>query len=192
VTAQPVANIRSIEFADSLLMRVASGDHGAFGELYDLICARLHGVIRRCLIDPAQSEEVTQDVFLEIWQNAARYEPESGGAVGWMMTIAHRRAVDRVRSSQASRDRDIRIGIRDTPRDFDHVAEAGEISIEHERARRALAAISELQREVVMLAYFDGLSQTEIAAQLGVKIGTVKTRLRDGLIRLRAEMTTAE
>jgi RNA polymerase sigma-70 factor (ECF subfamily) len=174
--------------ADGLLLLVAGGDRAAFAALYDLASARVHGIVRRVLVDQAQSEEVTQDVFLEIWQHASRFDPEVGHAVGWILTIAHRKAVDRVRASQASRNRDLKIGIRDMPREFDHVAEEVEITVEHSRARSALANITELQRQVVTLAYFDGLSQNEIAEKLNVKVGTVKTRLRDGLMRLRIEM----
>jgi RNA polymerase sigma-70 factor (ECF subfamily) len=188
VTASIVRSPTSNDDADRLLVLVADGDRAAFGQLYDLVAPKVFGIVRRCLIDQAQSEEVTQDVFLEIWQNATRYDPDAGGAVGWMLTMAHRRAIDRVRASQSSRNRDLKIGIRDMPREFDHVSEEVEISVEHSRAVLALSKITELQRQVVTLAYFDGLTQREIAENLNVNIGTVKTRLRDGLIRLRAEM----
>jgi RNA polymerase sigma-70 factor (ECF subfamily) len=178
--------------ADRLLLLVADGDRAAFAQLYDLVAPKVHGIVRRCLVDHAQSDEVTQDVFLEIWQNATRYQPDAGKAVTWMLTIAHRRAIDRVRASQSSRNRDMKIGIRDMPHEFDHVSEEVEISIEHSRAVLALSKITELQRQVVTLAYFDGLTQREIAEALNVNIGTVKTRLRDGLIRLRAEMLATE
>ena len=170
------------------LERVAAGDQLAFGELYDLTSARIFGLVRRLLIDHAQSEEVTQEVFLEIWQTAPRFDATRGGAMSWMMTMAHRRAVDRIRSSQAGRDRDQRIGRRDLTVAYDDVAETVEITIEHERVARAMTRLTELQREAVSLAYYGGLTHSELAHHLDVPLGTVKTRLRDGMIRLRDEL----
>ena len=172
--------------ADELLARVGRGDRAAFGELYDQTAPRLFGLIRRLVVDAAQAEEVTQDVYLEIWQTAVRFDPAKGNAIGWMFTLAHRRAVDRIRSAQAARDRDLRIGTRDMDVPVDTVAEAAETSIEHERVQGALGELSDLQRECVALAYYGGLTQSEIAARLDVPLGTVKTRLRDGMIRLRS------
>jgi RNA polymerase sigma-70 factor (ECF subfamily) len=176
---------------EELLGRVATGDQQAFASLYDLLAPRVLGLIRKVLIDHAQSEEVAQEVFLEIWQSATRFEPGRGAAASWILTIAHRRAIDRVRASQAGRDRDVRIGIRDFPTAFDQVAESAEISIEHERVSRAMANLSEIQRQAVSLAYYGGYSQSEVADILAVPLGTVKTRLRDGMIRLRDEMGVA-
>ena len=171
--------------ADELLARVGVGDREAFGALYDTTAARLFGLIRRLVVDPAQAEEVTQDVYLEIWQTAPRFDAARGSAIAWMFTLAHRRAVDRIRSAQAARTRDLRIGARDLDVPVDTVAEAAATRIEHERVQGALGELSELQRECVALAYYDGLSQSEIAERLHVPLGTVKTRLRDGMIRLR-------
>jgi len=176
---------------DELLARVATGDQAAFGELYDQTAARVLGLVKRLLKDHAQSEEVTQEVFLEVWQTATRYDPARGSAASWMLTMAHRRAVDRVRASQASRDRDARIGVRDHETEFDQVSENVEIRLEHERVTRALARLTDLQRQAVELAYYKGLSHSEVATMLGVPLGTVKTRLRDGMIRLRDEMGVA-
>jgi RNA polymerase sigma-70 factor (ECF subfamily) len=170
------------------LARVATGDKRAFAELYDATAPRIYGLVRRLLIDPAQSEEVTQEIYLEIWQTATRYKPERGSAMSWMLTMAHRRAVDRVRASQASRDRDSKIGIRDYDREYDQVAEHVEITMEGERVKRALQGLTELQRQAVELAYYRGLSHSEIATELHVPVGTIKTRIRDGMIRLRDAM----
>jgi RNA polymerase sigma-70 factor (ECF subfamily) len=170
------------------LARVATGDKRAFAELYDTTAARVYGLVKRLLIDPAQAEEVTQEIYLEIWQTATRYQPERGSAMSWMLTMAHRRAVDRVRASQASRDRDTRIGIRDYDREYDQVAEHVEITMEGARVKRALQGLTELQRQAVQLAYYGGLSHSEIATELHVPVGTVKTRIRDGMIRLRDAM----
>ncbi|KQO47800.1 MULTISPECIES: sigma-70 family RNA polymerase sigma factor [unclassified Frigoribacterium] len=176
---------------DELLPRVAQGDQAAFAELYDQTAPRVLGLVKRLLKDHAQSEEVTQEVFLEIWQNATRFDSTRGSAASWMLTMAHRRAVDRIRASQAGRDRDLKIGVRDLETDYDSVTESVEIRIEHERVERALGRLTELQRQAVKLAYYGGLSHSEVAKLLDVPIGTVKTRLRDGMIRLRDEMGVA-
>jgi RNA polymerase sigma-70 factor (ECF subfamily) len=170
---------------DELLDAVGRGDRTAFGELYDATAPRLFGLVRRLVVDAAQAEEVTQDVYLEIWQNAPRFDAARGNAIAWMFTIAHRRAVDRIRSAQAARERDLRIGARDVEVPVDTVAEAAETTIEHDRVVGALGELSDLQRECVALAYYGGLTQSEIAERLDVPLGTVKTRLRDGMIRLR-------
>lgn len=176
---------------EDLLQRVATGDREAFAQLYDRTAPRVFGLVKRLLRDHAQSEEVTQEIFLEIWQTAARYDTGKGGAIAWMLTMTHRRAVDRVRASQASRDRDTRIGIRDFPTDFDSVSESVDVRIESERVKEAMMRLTELQRQAVQLAYFGGYSHSEVAAMLSVPIGTVKTRLRDGMIRLRDELGVA-
>jgi len=176
---------------ETLLAQIAGGDQAAFGALYDEISPRVFGLIRRLLVDHAQSEEVTQEVFLEIWQNASRYEPSKGGASTWILTMAHRRAIDRIRSSQSGRDRDVKIGIRDYVSDYDNVADTVETTIEHERVKEAMSQLTELQRQAVTLAYYGGFSHSEVAAMLSVPIGTVKTRLRDGMIRLRDELGVA-
>jgi len=176
---------------EDLLQRVARGDRAAFAALYDATASRVFGLVKRLLRDHAQSEEVTQEVFLEIWQTAARYDPTKGGAMAWMLTMTHRRAVDRVRASQASRDRDVRIGIRDHAPAFDSVVENVEVRIESERVKEAMMRLTELQRQAVQLAYFGGFSHREVSAMLRVPVGTVKTRLRDGMIRLRDELGVA-
>ena len=176
---------------EELLGQVAGGDEKAFGELYDQMAPRVLGLVRRLLVDPSQSEEVTQEIFLEIWQTATRYEAQRGGASTWILTMAHRRAIDRIRSSQASRDRDLRIGIRDLAVAYDEVSETVGVRIEHERVEKAMLRLTELQRQAISLAYYGGLSQGEVADRLRIPLGTVKTRLRDGMIRLRDELGVA-
>jgi RNA polymerase sigma-70 factor (ECF subfamily) len=176
------------DHAGALLVRVAGGDHAAFAALYDMLAPRVFGLILRILVDRAQSEEVLQEVFLEIWQSAERFAPDKGQGRSWMLTMAHRRAVDRVRSAQASVDRDVRVGIRDIGVVHDAVAEEVESRIEAERVAEALSTLPDAQREAITLAYFGGYSQSEIAALVGAPLGTVKTRMRDGLSRLRTEM----
>lgn len=174
-----------------LLERVARGDKAAFSELYDTVAPRVYGLVKRLLVDPSQAEEVTQEVFLEIWQTASRFDPARGGAVTWILTMTHRRAVDRVRASQASRDRDLKVGVRDYPREYDHVAETVEVSVEHERVEKAMGRLTELQRQAITLSYYGGYTNSEVASILSVPIGTVKTRIRDGMIRLRDELGVA-
>nr|WP_255424702.1 ECF RNA polymerase sigma factor SigK [Agromyces sp. LHK192] len=168
-----------------LLRATATGDRDAFSRLYDATAPRVFGLVRRLLVDAAQAEEVTQEVYLESWQTAARFDPAKGDAMAWLLTLAHRRAVDRVRAAQASHDRDLRVGARDLDVPVDEVAEIVETRVEHERVTTALGALSDAQREALALAYYEGCTQSEIAARLDVPLGTVKTRLRDGMIRLR-------
>jgi RNA polymerase sigma-70 factor (ECF subfamily) len=174
-----------------LLERVARGDKAAFSALYDALAPRVYGLVKRLLVDPSQAEEVTQEVFLEIWQTASRFDSARGGAVTWILTMTHRRAVDRVRASQASRDRDLKVGVRDYPQDYDHVAETVEVSVEHERVEKAMGRLTELQRQAITLSYYGGYTNSEVASILSVPIGTVKTRIRDGMIRLRDELGVA-
>lgn len=173
---------------EGLLREVARGDRTAFAEVYDRISGRVLGLVTRLLRDRAQSEEVTQEVFLEIWQQAGRFDANRGSGISWVLTMAHRRAVDRIRASQKSHERDLKIGIRDMEREFDGVSESVEIRVENERVKRAMSRLTALQREAVVLAYYGGYSHSEMAQILGVPLGTVKTRLRDGMIRLRDEL----
>jgi RNA polymerase sigma-70 factor (ECF subfamily) len=165
------------------LRLVARGDADAFDAVYDHVAASVFGVVRRVVRDPAQSEEVTQDVLLEVWRDAAKFDPGRGSATAWVMMLAHRRAVDRVRSVQKESERERRTAVADVP--FDEVAEAVESSLERERVRRCLGSLTALQRESVTLAYYGGYTYSQVAGLLGVPGGTVKTRMRDALIRLR-------
>ena len=170
---------------DDLVMRVARGDTAAFEAVYDRLADVVFGVIRRVLRDPAQSEEVAQEVLVEVWRTATRFDPDKGGASTWVLTMAHRRAIDRVRSAQAAHDREERVAHRDHVPAFDEVAEQVETRLEQEQVRRCLGNLTELQRESVTLAYYGGYTYREVGELLDVPLGTVKTRLRDGLIRLR-------
>ncbi len=167
------------------MARVAAGDDSAFAQLYDLLAPRVFGLVRRVLRDHAQSEEVTQEVLLELWRTAARFDPNRASAATWAMTLAHRRAVDRVRSEQASTNRDSRVGQRDIPVNYDEVVEEVTSRLDRERVRRCLETLTALQRESVDLAYYGGYTYREVGELLGVPLPTVKTRMRDGLIRLR-------
>lgn len=171
-----------------LLRRCARGDEQAFADLYDATARRVHGLVLRVVRDPAQAEEVTQEAYLEVWRTATRFDRDRGSAVSWLLTIAHRKAVDRVRSAEASTRRDTSYHQQNQPVDHDSTAEAAHASLEAHRVRGALAALTAVQREALELAYFGGYTHTEVASMLDLPVGTAKTRIRDGLIRLRDAM----
>lgn len=177
------AGPRPADELGELLGRVARGDEDAYEAMYDRMAGQVLGAVRAVVRDPAQSEEVAQDVLLEVWRCAPRFDQALGSAVCWVMTMAHRRAVDRVRSEQKSAERELRAAPVDAA--YDAVAEAVEARLERDRVRRCLRSLTELQRESVTLAYYGGHTYREVAELLGVPAGTVKTRMRDGLIRLR-------
>lgn len=180
--APPVEMPRS---DDDLLVLTAEGNRDAFALFYDRSVRPVLGLVRRVVVDSAQAEEVTQDVFLEVWQNAGRYDPKRGRALSWVLTTAHRRAIDRVRSSQSSKDRDMAVGIRDHQASVDDVAESVEVRMEHQRITSALDKLTVFQREALELTYYQGLTNTEAALRVGVPVGTMKTRLRNSLTALR-------
>lgn len=168
-----------------LLRSAARGDERAFAELYDATSPKVFGLALRVVRDPAQAEEVAQEAFLEIWRTASRFDPDRGSALAWMMTITHRRAVDRVRAAEAAGRRELTYEQRHRPVDHDVTAEAAQQALEARRVRNALDELTPVQREAVSLAYLGGYTHTEVAAMLDLPVGTAKTRIRDGLIRLR-------
>jgi RNA polymerase sigma-70 factor, ECF subfamily len=171
--------------SEELLVAVAGGDQRAYELLYDRVRSQVLGVSLRVLRDRSLAEEVTQEVLVEVWRKADRFDPERGSAGGWITTLAHRRAVDRVRSEQASRDRDERVSRRDRSRDVDVVADEVADRLDHWQVRQALAALTDRQREAIELAYFQGHTYRDVARVLDIPEGTAKSRLRDGLLRLR-------
>ncbi|WP_263457640.1 ECF RNA polymerase sigma factor SigK [Nocardioides pantholopis] len=171
-----------------MLRLAARGDQGAFADLYDATSSRVVGLAVRVVRDPAQAEEVAQEAFLEIWRTAARFDPARGSALAWMLTIVHRRAVDRVRAAEAATRRDTTYHLQNQSVDHDATAEAAQASMEARRVRGALQSLTPVQREALELAYFGGYTHTEVAGMLDLPVGTAKTRIRDGLIRLRDTM----
>jgi RNA polymerase sigma-70 factor (ECF subfamily) len=166
-----------------LLGLVARGDEAAYGVIYGQLAGHVFGIARSVLRDPAQAEEVAQEVLLEVWRDAARFDAARGSAKAWVMTLAHRRAVDRVRSEQAAAAREQRAARLEVS--YDVVAETVAARLDAERVRRCLGSLTGLQQESITLAYYRGFTYRQVAALLKVPVGTVKTRMRDGLIRLR-------
>lgn len=167
-----------------LLVRVARGDESAFAAVYDSLGGSVYGLARRIIRDPARAEEISQEVFMQVWQSAVRFDPQRGSAKSWVLTLAHRRAVDAVRHDQAATNREKKYDWSSGP-DFDEVEEQVTITLEHQQVKRCLDGLTELQREAVNLAYYQGYTYAEVADVLEANPATVKTRMRDGLVRLR-------
>ena len=168
-----------------LLKACSLGEEAAFAALYDATAARLFGLVLRTVRDRAQAEEVTQDAYLDIWRNSSRFDPDRGSALSWLMTIGHRKAVDRVRSAEATRRRDTAYEAHEQVAAFDQTVEEAHRNLDAQRVRKALATLTETQRGALELAYFGGYTHSEVAVMLDLPLGTAKTRIRDGLIRLR-------
>ena len=170
---------------DNLLRAVARGDDAAFTRLYDLLAPRVFGLARRVLRDPAQAEEMAQEVLVEVWRTASRFDAQRGSGLSWVLTIAHRRTVDRVRSEQAASDRLQKVAAASVHVPYDEVADQVGSRMERQQVRRCLDGLTELQRQAITLAYYGGHTYREVATLLDAALPTVKTRMRDGLIRLR-------
>ncbi|WP_343048257.1 ECF RNA polymerase sigma factor SigK [Cellulomonas humilata] len=171
--------------AESLLADVAQGDDSAFAVLYDTLGRGVFGTCLGVLRDPDHAAEVAQEVWVEVWRTAARFDAARGSARTWTLTLAHRRAVDRVRAVQAQRDRDQRVLDASTEREFDVVADEVESALEQVRVRDCLGTLTSTQKQAVVLAYYGGRTYREVADDLAAPLPTVKSRIRDGLLRLR-------
>lgn len=190
----PLRRLRSVDAADTqadvmtgALREAGRGSEAAFRQFYEAASALVYGTVLRVVRDRAMAEEVAQEVFVELWRLAPRFDAGKGTARAWAATIAHRRAVDRVRSEQSRRDREDREN-HATTIEYDSVSEQVDDSLERERVRQALIDLSDTQREAVTLAYYGGHTYREVAVLLDVAEGTAKTRIRDGLIKLRDTM----
>jgi RNA polymerase sigma-70 factor (ECF subfamily) len=170
---------------EDLLRRIALGDERAFEMLYDSFAGRVFGLARRIVRNPSQAEEVAQEVFLEIWRRASRFDAARGSATSWVMTLTHARSVDRVRSAQASSDRELKVAHASHEVEIDSVVEAVESNFERKAVQKCLTTLTDLQRESITLAYYSGYTYREVAELLTTPLPTIKTRLRDGMIRLR-------
>ena len=167
------------------MTRVARGDGDAFSELYDQTSSMVYGLALRVVRSDALAEEVTQEVYLQVWRQASGFDPQRGSVKSWMATMAHRRAVDVVRRSQSARDRELKVPAESPAAD---VAESAILGDERDRVRAALSALTDLQFQVIEMAYFGGLTYREVAERLDTPLATVKTRIRDGLTRLRSAL----
>ncbi len=172
----------------AVLVAVGSKDPVAFRVLYEECARRIYGVVRKTISNPDSCAEVTQEVFLMVWEQGDRYRPELGHPVSWLMTLAHRRAVDRVRSDSSRRLRDEKWGRRNCSIGFDDVTETVLGRDEAANVRSVMSVLSPLQRQSISLAYFSHLTYNEVADHLGIPASTVKTRIRDGLKKLRAAL----
>ena len=170
---------------DALLRRVAQQDVDAFTAFYDNTRARVFGLVTRVLRDPGYSEETTQDVYLQVWRNASNYDPNAGSPISWLMTLAHRRAVDRVRSEQAASQRESRYGAANVDLPADRVAEAVIDLDERRQVTECLGSLTDAQRECIQLAYYDGLTYSQVSDRLSANLATIKSRMRDAIRGLR-------
>ena len=174
-----------------LIQRVATGEKEALEELYTRYSSPVYSLARFMLRQEALAEEATQDIFLNIWLKASSYNAERGEPRAWIMSVAHHKVVDIIRSRRRN------ITMTD-PKDYETLdllpstqmptAEEAELNLERDRIRKALSILPPAQKEVIVLAYFQGLSQSEIAEKLGQPLGTVKTRVRLAMQKLRAEL----
>jgi RNA polymerase sigma-70 factor (ECF subfamily) len=187
----PAHDLAAAHLVD-LMARTATGDQGAFAELYDLTTRRVFGIVLKVLRSPEHAQEVTQEVYVEVWKQASTYKPGKGSVVAWMATMAHRRAVDRVRSVSSEVARDERYAFIDLEPESDEVWDSVAQKYDVERVREALGRLTQIQRQAIQLAYYEGLTQSQIATQLNLALGTIKTRIRDGLRRLGEALGGAE
>lgn len=184
--------MRETELLDELLARVQNGDRQAFSSLYDACASQVLGLAIQVLHDRTQAEEITQEVFLELWQQARTFDPEKGSAKSWIFRLARLRAIDRLRSHRASVSRDDRDALLDAARVVESVEQETLINLDRQRVREALDRVGEPHKTAVLLSYFQGLTNRELAEVTGVALGTAKTRLRDGLRKLSRELQKSE
>ena len=181
---EPLAREIAAARLAELMSSCATGNQEAFAELCDLTMGRFYGTALKVLRSPEHAQEVTQEVYVEVWKQAPRYQPEKGSVLAWMATMSHRRAIDRVRSVSSEVARDERYAVSDLGRESDEVWDSVAQQYEVERVRSAIGTLTPIQRQALQLAYDEGLTQSQISTSLNLPLGTVKTRIRDGLKRL--------
>lgn len=182
----PVDNPQSdVTDLDAVLDRVAGGSLTDFATLYDHTAARVYGLVLRVLRDAGYSAETTQEIYLEVWRNAGKYDSTKGSALAWLLATAHRRAVDRVRTERAAGLRESRYGAASAEPPVDVVVDAVIVSDEQRRVVDCLARLPEKQRQCIELAYYDGLTYVEVSQRLSAKVSTIKSRMQEALRRLR-------
>jgi RNA polymerase sigma-70 factor (ECF subfamily) len=174
---------------DALIMTVGRGEPDAFDQLYRQLAGPVYRTALSVLRDPAHAEEVAQEVLLEVWRTAGRFDPAKGAAEAWVLTMARRRAIDRVRSAAAGTAREQRDGRIQAS--WDQVSEAVQDILDRERLTYSLQQLTGPQRQVIMLAFYGGHTYTEVATILGIAVGTVKSRIRAGLTGMRESMRTS-
>ncbi|OBK25003.1 sigma-70 family RNA polymerase sigma factor [Mycobacterium asiaticum] len=170
---------------DALLRRVARGDNAAFAAFYDQTKTRVYGLVTRVLRDGGYSEETTQEIYLEVWRTAADFDSARGSALAWLLTMAHRRAIDRVRSEQAGSQRETRYGVTNLEPAADVVADSAIAGDERRRVLRCLEGLTDTQRQCIEMAYYGGLTYAEVSQRLAANLSTIKSRMRDALRGLR-------
>jgi RNA polymerase sigma-70 factor (ECF subfamily) len=170
---------------DALLRRIARGDNDAFAAFYDHTKTRVYGLVVRVLRDSGYSEETTQEVYLEVWRTASEYDSARGSALAWLLTMAHRRAIDRVRSEQAGSRRESRYGAANVDMASDVVSDSAIAGDERRRVAECLEGLTEAQRQCIELAYYGGLTYAEVSQRLAANLSTIKSRIRDALRGLR-------
>ncbi|GAB2537461.1 sigma-70 family RNA polymerase sigma factor SigK [Nocardia heshunensis] len=168
-----------------LITEIAGGDRASFTEFYRMTSHRVYGLALRMLGNRATAEEIAQDVYLQVWSMAGRYDENLASPIGWLMMLTHRRAVDRVRREQAGENRDIAYGRKHMEPGRDVVSEAVELRADRRAVLGCLETLTDRQRTTITLAYYGGLTYSDVADHLEVPVGTVKSRIRDGLERLR-------
>ncbi len=192
VTPPPMRPPTDAESRQAELIRgVAQGDDRALASLYDATSRTVYGLLLRILSDPSAAEEVLLDVYAQVWRQAASYCPERGRPLAWLTTIARSRAIDRVRRSRHEQQHAVPLDEATRAAGGESVEEGVRVGEVRAVVRAALDALVPEQREVIELAYYGGMSHSEIAAARGLPLGTVKTRTRLGMMRLREMLKPA-
>ncbi|MFJ4285444.1 ECF RNA polymerase sigma factor SigK [Paenarthrobacter nicotinovorans] len=186
-TSPPAPEVPEMSLIE-LLQATGQGSEQAFTNFYQRTSHRAFGLVRRVVLDTSLAEEVVQEVFIAVWRDAATYDPAKGSPTTWLLTIAHRKAVDKVRSHQSSNSRYARWAAASWTRPYDEITTSILDRMEKLQLVDSLAALSPVQREAIVLAYFGSLTYREVAERLSKPLPTIKSRIRDGLNQLREQL----